>query len=211
MGNEAKGYGRWVEVKHEDGTSSRYAHMSQVNVYKGQKVVAGQVIGRSGGKKGQAGAGNSTGAHLHFEILNERGVKVNPAPYLSGAPAAPINGSMRSSAAAGPKAIGPQSNWAAKKAALKGFKSKNLTQFSSPALTTSLSSAGFNEDLGGPVQEMNLGSPSSTGSKSGNVVINLQMKVNIAQGSVQEADRLVRLVGKKLTDSNVLKQIGSAL
>jgi hypothetical protein len=211
MGNEAKGYGRWVEVKHEDGTSSRYAHMSQVNVYKGQKVVAGQVIGRSGGKKGQAGAGNSTGAHLHFEILNERGVKVNPAPYLSGAPAAPINGSMRSTAAAGPKPIGPQSNWAAKKASLKGFKAKNLTQFSSPALTTSLSSAGFNEDLGGPVQEMNLGSPSSTGSKSSNVVINLQMKVNIAQGSVQEADRLVRLVGKKLTDSNVLKQIGSAL
>jgi hypothetical protein len=37
------------------------------------------------------------------------------------------------------------------------------------------------------------------------------MKVNIAQGSVQEADRLVKLVGKKLTDSSVLKQIGSAL
>lgn len=211
MGNEAKGYGRWVEVKHEDGTSSRYAHMSQVNVYKGQKVVAGQVIGRSGGKKGQAGAGNSTGAHLHFEILNERGVKVNPTPYLSGAPASPINGSMRSPAASVPKAIGSQSNWAAKKAALKGFKAKNLAQFSSPALTSSLTSAGFNEDLGGPIQEMNLGIPSSTGSKSSNVVINLQMKVNIAQGSVQEADRLVRLVGKKLTDSNVLKQIGSAL
>jgi murein DD-endopeptidase MepM/ murein hydrolase activator NlpD len=211
MGNEAKGYGRWVEVKHEDGTSSRYAHMSQVSVYKGQKVVAGQVIGRSGGKKGQAGAGNSTGAHLHFEILNERGVKVNPAPYLSGAPASPINGSMKSPAAAVPKAIGSQSNWAAKKAAIKGFKAKNLTQFSSPALTSSLSSAGFNEDLGGPVQEMNLGSPSQTGSKSSNVVINLQMKVNIAQGSVQEADRLVKLVGKKLTDSDVLKKIGSAL
>jgi hypothetical protein len=58
---------------------------------------------------------------------------------------------------------------------------------------------------------MNLGGASSAGSKSSNVVINLQMKVNIAQGSVQEADRLVRLVGKKLTDSDVLKKIGSAL
>ena len=211
MGNEAKGYGRWVEVKHEDGTASRYAHLSQVNVSKGQKVVPGQVIGRSGGKKGQPGAGNSTGAHLHFEILNERGVKVNPAPYLSGAPASPINGNMTASAVAGPKAIGSESNWAAKKSAAKGFKAKNVRQLSSPALTTSLSTAGFNEDLGGPIQEMNLGGAKSTGSNSKNVVINLQMKVNIAQGSVQEADRLVKLVGKKLTDSNVLKQIGSSL
>jgi hypothetical protein len=118
---------------------------------------------------------------------------------------------MTASAVAGPKAIGSESNWAAKKARTKAFKPKNLTQLSSPALTTSLSTAGFNEDLGGPVQEMNLGGASSAGSKSSNVVINLQMKVNIAQGSVQEADRLVRLVGKKLTDSDVLKKIGSAL
>jgi murein DD-endopeptidase MepM/ murein hydrolase activator NlpD len=211
MGNEAKGYGRWVEVKHEDGTASRYAHLSQVNVSKGQKVVPGQVIGRSGGKKGQVGAGNSTGAHLHFEILNERGVKVNPAPYLSGAPASPINGSMTASAAAGPKAHGSDATWSAKKATAKGkFTGKNVTQLSSPALTTSLSTAGFNEDVGGPSAAMNVGVSSSSGN-SKNVVINLQMKVNIAQGSVQEADRLVRLVGKKLTDSDVLKKIGSAL
>jgi murein DD-endopeptidase MepM/ murein hydrolase activator NlpD len=209
MGNEAKGYGRWVEVKHEDGTASRYAHLSQVNVSKGQKVVPGQVIGRSGGKKGQVGAGNSTGAHLHFEILNERGVKVNPAPYLSGAPASPINGST--SAAAGPKAHGSDATWLAKKTTSKAkFTGRNVTQLSSPALTTSLSTAGFNEDVGGPSAAMNVGVPSLSGN-SKNVVINLQMKVNIAQGSVQEADRLVRLVGKKLTDSDVLKKIGSAL
>jgi hypothetical protein len=211
MGNEAKGYGRWVEVKHEDGTASRYAHLSQVNVSKGQKVVPGQVIGRSGGKKGQPGAGNSTGAHLHFEILNERGVKVNPAPYLSGAPASPINGSMTASAAAGPKAHGSDATWSAKKATSKAkFTGKNVKQLSSPALTTSLSTAGYNEDVGGPSAAMNVGVSSSSGS-SKNVVINLQMKVSIAQGSVQEADRLVRLVGKKLTDSDVLKKIGSAL
>jgi murein DD-endopeptidase MepM/ murein hydrolase activator NlpD len=209
MGNEAKGYGRWVEVKHEDGTASRYAHLSQVNVSKGQKVVPGQVIGRSGGKKGQVGAGNSTGAHLHFEILNERGVKVNPAPYLSGAPASPINGST--SAAAGPKAHGSDATWFAKKATAKAkFTGRNVTQLSSPALTTSLSTAGFNEDVGGPSAAMNVGVAGSP-SNSKNVVINLQMKVNIAQGSVQEADRLVKLVGKKLTDSDVLKKIGSAL
>jgi len=211
IGNEAKGYGQWIEVKHADGTASRYAHMSQISVARGQKVTAGQVLGRSGGKKGQTGAGNSTGAHLHFEILNEKGVKVNPAPYLSGAPAAPMNGSLTSSATAGPKAIGSDSMWAAKKAAAKGsFRGKTGKQLSSPALTTSLSSSGFNEDVGGPSAAMNVGVASSSGD-SKNVVINLQMKVNIAQGSVQEADRLVRLVGKKLTDSNVLKQIGSSL
>jgi murein DD-endopeptidase MepM/ murein hydrolase activator NlpD len=211
IGNEAKGYGQWIEVKHEDGTASRYAHMSQINVTRGQKVTAGQVLGRSGGKKGQTGAGNSTGAHLHFEILDEKGVKVNPAPYLSGAPAAPINGNMTASAAAGPKAIGSDSMWAAKKAISKGaVKGKTVSQLSSPVLTTSLSTAGFNEDVGGPSGAMNVGVAGSS-SASKNVVINLQMKVSIAQGSVQEADRLVRLVGKKLTDSNVLKQIGSSL
>jgi murein DD-endopeptidase MepM/ murein hydrolase activator NlpD len=211
IGNEAKGYGQWVEVTHADGTSSRYAHMSQINVARGQKVTAGQVLGRSGGKKGQVGAGNSTGAHLHFEILDEKGVKVDPAPYLSGAPATPINGNMTASAVAGPKAIGSDSMWAAKKATNKGnFKGKTTAQLSSPVLTTSLSTAGFNEDVGGPSGAMNIGVAGSS-SDSKNVVINLQMKVNIAQGSVQEADRLVRLVGKKLTDSNVLKQIGSSL
>lgn len=211
IGNEAKGYGQWIEVTHTDGTASRYAHMSQINVSRGQKVTAGQVLGRSGGKKGQTGAGNSTGAHLHFEILDEKGVKVNPAPYLSGAPAAPMNGNMTSSAAAGPKAIGSDSMWAAKKATSKGgFKGKNASQLSSPVLTTSLSTAGFNEDVGGPSGAMNVGVAGSS-SASKNVVINLQMKVNIAQGSVQEADRLVKLIGNKLTDSNVLKQIGSAL
>ena len=211
IGNEAKGYGQWIEVTHEDGTASRYAHMLQINVSRGQKVTAGQVLGRSGGKRGAPGAGNSTGPHLHFEILDEKGVKVNPAPYLSGAPAAPINGNMTASATAGPKAIGSDSMWAAKKAINKGgFKGKNASQLSSPVLTTSLSTAGFNEDVGGPSSAMNVGVAGSS-SASKNVVINLQMKVSIAQGSVQEADRLVRLVGKKLTDSNVLKQIGSSL
>lgn len=212
IGNDANGYGNWVEVKHEDGTASRYGHLSQINVSRGQEVVAGQVIGRSGGKAGAPGAGNSTGPHLHFEILNEKGVKVNPAPYLSNSPAGPIG--TNSAAAVGPKPISSDSMWSAKKAASKNknkfIRSKTTAQLSSPGLGSSLTSSGFNEDLGGPMDGMNVGVASSSG-ESKNVVINLQMKVNIAQGSVQEADRLVRLVGKKLTDSNVLKQIGSSL
>jgi hypothetical protein len=213
IGNDANGYGNWVEVKHEDGTAARYGHLSQIGVSRGQKVVAGQVVGRSGGKAGTPGAGNSTGPHLHFEILTDKGVKVNPAPYLSGvASAGPIANGVTAAAAAGPKPISSDSMWAAKLSTKKNktHKGKTVAQLSSPGLTTSLSTSSFNEDLGGPMDGMNVGVAKSS-SHSKNVVINLKMNVNIAQGSVQEADRLVKIVGKKLTESNVLKQIGSAL
>lgn len=213
LGNDAEGYGRWIEVKHDDGTASRYGHLSGTNVSRGQRVKPGQTIAKSGGKAGTAGAGNSLGPHLHFEILNENGVKVDPAPYLSGAPSSPFGGGATAAGSAGPKPISSDSMWHAKKAAskAKGKTGKTVAQLSSPGLSTSLTTTGFNEDLGGPVQEMNIGSARSGSSNSHNVVINLQMKVNIAQGTVAEADRMVKLIGKKLTESDVLKKIGSAL
>ena len=211
LGNDAAGYGNWVEVQHDDGTKSRYAHMSQVNVSRGQKVTPGQPLGKSGGKAGAPGAGNSTGPHLHFEILDEKGVKINPAPYLSGAPASPISSSSASVIV--PKGISGQSMAMAKNASVKksvGNHSVSLSSMSSPSLGTALTSSGFNEDVGGPIEGMNIGTAKSMSSGK-NVVINLQMKVNIAQGSVQETDRMVRLIGKRLTESDVLKKIGSAL
>jgi murein DD-endopeptidase MepM/ murein hydrolase activator NlpD len=209
IGNDANGYGNWVEVQHKDGTKSRYGHLSQVGVSRGQDVRAGQVIGKSGGKAGAPGAGNSTGPHLHFEILTEKGVKVDPAPYLSGSPASPINGNT--GAAAGPQ---QPTNWMSNAKAISTSKmkahGKKLTTYSSPSLSSTFSSASFNEDLGGPSDGMNIGVSSSTGN-SKSVVINLQMKVNIAQSSVKEADHLVKVIGKKLTESNVLDAIGRSL
>ena len=79
------GYGNYVVVKHADGTKSRYAHLKSILVSKNQKVGAGAQVGRSGGRPGAPGAGNSTGPHLHLEVTNKAGVKVNPAPYLAGA------------------------------------------------------------------------------------------------------------------------------
>jgi len=215
IGNDPDGYGSWIEVKHEDGTAARYGHLSQTNVSKGQEVKPGQVVARSGGKPGTAGAGSSTGPHVHFEILNQKGVKIDPAPYLSGSPAGPIESATPT--IPGPEPISSDSMWAAKKAATDAANlGKAADQLSSIGLSSSLTSSGFNEDLGGPATGgpmggMNMGVASSSDKNAKNVVINLQMKVNIAQGSVQEADRLVKLVGKKLTDSSVLKQIGSAL
>jgi LysM repeat protein len=62
------GYGSYVVIKHNNGTQTLYAHMSQDIVYTGQNVVQGQVIGYVGN------TGKSTGPHIHFEI---RGAK-NP-------------------------------------------------------------------------------------------------------------------------------------
>ena len=56
-----------VTVDHPDGNSTRYVHLSKINVRPGEDVQPGQVIGEVGGEPGRPGGGGSTGAHLHFE------------------------------------------------------------------------------------------------------------------------------------------------
>jgi murein DD-endopeptidase MepM/ murein hydrolase activator NlpD len=56
------GYGKYIVIKHDNGTQTLYAHNSSNIVYSGQHVVQGQVIGYVGS------TGRSTGAHVHFEI-----------------------------------------------------------------------------------------------------------------------------------------------
>ncbi|MGN0342358.1 MAG: peptidoglycan DD-metalloendopeptidase family protein [Roseburia sp.] len=69
------GYGNCVMIRHDDGTSTRYAHNSELLVEEGQTVVQGEIISLSGN------TGNSTGPHLHFEILVD-GEPVDPLEYL---------------------------------------------------------------------------------------------------------------------------------
>lgn len=68
-------YGKLVRIKHSDGSETRYAHLSTYFVSPGQGVSAGQQIAAMGS------TGNSTGPHLHFEILFG-GSPVNPMGYL---------------------------------------------------------------------------------------------------------------------------------
>ena len=59
---DKKGYGWHIRVRHPDGALTIYAHLSKFYVAQGQHVKAQQVLGLSGN------TGDSTGAHLHFEL-----------------------------------------------------------------------------------------------------------------------------------------------
>ena len=72
-----RGYGNVVYVDHGAGLSTRYGHLSQINVAVGQTVVRGQTIGLVGS------TGRSTGPHLHYEVrINNQ--PVDPKRYLPG-------------------------------------------------------------------------------------------------------------------------------
>jgi len=77
--DEQKGcysYGRWVLIKHDNGLTSIYAHLSASIVKAGQRVETGQTIGYSGGQPGVFGSGYSTGPHLHLGLFASQGVEI---------------------------------------------------------------------------------------------------------------------------------------
>jgi murein DD-endopeptidase MepM/ murein hydrolase activator NlpD len=69
------GYGKMVEVDHGNGLTTRYAHLSAIEVRVGQGVRIGQIVGRIGS------TGRSTGPHLHYETRVD-GDPVDPQKYL---------------------------------------------------------------------------------------------------------------------------------
>lgn len=69
------GYGRLVIVRHDNGLETFYAHLSRIHVKTGQRVNAGDMIGRSGN------SGNSNGTHLHFE-MRYKGLAINPSHLI---------------------------------------------------------------------------------------------------------------------------------
>lgn len=70
------GYGNLVEIRHPDGSLTRYAHNSRVLVRKGDRVTQGQQIALMGS------TGYSTGPHLHFELHPAGRGAVNPMAFL---------------------------------------------------------------------------------------------------------------------------------
>lgn len=69
------GYGNTVEIRHADGTTSRYAHAHKIHVLVGDRVQAGECVADVGS------TGHSTGPHLHFEI-RKFGKSIDPISYL---------------------------------------------------------------------------------------------------------------------------------
>jgi murein DD-endopeptidase MepM/ murein hydrolase activator NlpD len=71
------GYGMWVKLRHADGTVTLYGHVNTTLVSAGQRVMAGDQIATMGNR------GNSTGPHLHFEVLLGGTQRVDPVPWLA--------------------------------------------------------------------------------------------------------------------------------
>ena len=91
VGCKGASYGKWVMIKHDNGLTSVYAHLSLVKTEAGVRVARGQVIAYSGN------SGYSIGPHLHFSILAAEGVEVGKLPskacidYVYTIPIAPFN------------------------------------------------------------------------------------------------------------------------
>jgi len=69
------GYGNYIVINHGSGFVSLYAHLSKIMINEGDCIVKGDTIGKSGN------TGNSTGPHLHLEII-KNGLLVDPEKYL---------------------------------------------------------------------------------------------------------------------------------
>jgi murein DD-endopeptidase MepM/ murein hydrolase activator NlpD len=70
------GYGNLLVIDHGNGWQSAYAHLVTIAVNCGQSVSQGEVVA------GLGNTGNSSGAHLHFELYSSIYGKVNPWNYL---------------------------------------------------------------------------------------------------------------------------------
>jgi murein DD-endopeptidase MepM/ murein hydrolase activator NlpD len=77
-GNELKGYGNLVLIRHGNGYVTAYAHASEILVRRGETVKRGQVIAKSGE------TGSVKSPELHFEI-RKGATPVDPAQFLNGA------------------------------------------------------------------------------------------------------------------------------
>ncbi|MFI5361009.1 MAG: M23 family metallopeptidase [Elusimicrobiota bacterium] len=93
-----EGYGQLIEIRHPNGESTRYGHLSKIYVHIGSVVQRGRtLIGRVGS------TGLSTGPHLHFEVRDKNGKAVNPMASIGSSTANQGRGPKRKRAAPGGK------------------------------------------------------------------------------------------------------------
>ena len=71
----ASDYGNHIVIRHRKGYKTLYAHLSKIDVKRGQRIEAGEKIGEIGS------TGRSSGPHLHYEIIRH-GKRINPRKYI---------------------------------------------------------------------------------------------------------------------------------
>ena len=71
MKQRYKGYGKYIRIRHANGFKTAYGHMSKFNKTPSGRVKQGSIIGYVGS------TGNSTGPHLHYEVLKNN-IRINP-------------------------------------------------------------------------------------------------------------------------------------
>lgn len=81
-------FGKWIMLVHGNGINTLYAHLSSIDVVKGQSVGTGQVIGLSGM------TGYATGPHLHFGVYATEGTAIMTLKQFRGATAGCANATM---------------------------------------------------------------------------------------------------------------------
>jgi len=74
--------GGHIRIDHGN-LETKFCHLSRMIVRKGQKVKKGEIVGYSGGGKGDPHPGTSTGPHLHYEILGPNGIALEPTDIQS--------------------------------------------------------------------------------------------------------------------------------
>lgn len=74
-GYDPNGYGRFIELRHPNGMTTLYGHLSRIDVASGDSIAESRRIGLVGT------TGRSTGPHLHFEVRRD-GAQINPAKVV---------------------------------------------------------------------------------------------------------------------------------
>ncbi|NLY08536.1 MAG: M23 family metallopeptidase [Tissierellia bacterium] len=77
VGYDSGGYGNYIIIDHGGGMTTLYGHAHSLSAKEGQKVSAGEQIGKIGS------TGGSTGPHIHFEVKQD-GTPIDPYPFLYG-------------------------------------------------------------------------------------------------------------------------------
>lgn len=83
---DPKGYGLYVDLKLDDGTTLRMAHLNETTIKDGDRVSQGQIIAKTGN------SGRSSGPHLHYEVIGKDGKKVDPEQWHQGKPTTNVKG-----------------------------------------------------------------------------------------------------------------------